>query len=138
MQDTQDAFDVFNTDGSGSNDYKELNVVLRALSFEPKEEKIAKMITDVCDGGIGTIEHQELLKIMTHKDSHPQSQGRTFEAFPLVPSFSEGGGARPLPPATTGRVCLKNRAVLGPEKVRVLRIRCDSTHLTSQLCRSTC
>jgi len=35
-QEIKEAFDLFDTDGSGSIDSKELKVAMRALGFEPK------------------------------------------------------------------------------------------------------
>merc|ERR1712062_671427 len=61
------AFDLFDTDGSGEIDSKELEVAMRALGFEPKKEEIQKMISDVDDDGSGTIRYEEFLKMMTHK-----------------------------------------------------------------------
>ena len=55
-QEIKEAFDLFDTDGSGSIDSKELKVAMRALGFEPKKEEIQKMISDVDDDGSGTIE----------------------------------------------------------------------------------
>ena len=49
---------MFDTDGSGSIDSKELKVAMRALGFEPKKEEIQKMISDVDDDGSGTIEYE--------------------------------------------------------------------------------
>eukprot|EP00427_Karlodinium_veneficum_P016036 CAMPEP_0169136430 /NCGR_PEP_ID=MMETSP1015-20121227/40957_1 /TAXON_ID=342587 /ORGANISM="Karlodinium micrum, Strain CCMP2283" /LENGTH=185 /DNA_ID=CAMNT_0009201119 /DNA_START=74 /DNA_END=629 /DNA_ORIENTATION=+ len=66
-QEIKEAFDLFDTDGSGSIDSKELKVAMRALGFEPKKEEIQKMISDVDDDGSGTIEYEEFLKMMTHK-----------------------------------------------------------------------
>ena len=56
-QEIKEAFDLFDTDGSGSIDSKELKVAMRALGFEPKKEEIQKMISDVDDDGSGTIEY---------------------------------------------------------------------------------
>merc|ERR1712098_194872 len=67
MGEIKEAFDLFDTDGSGSIDAKELKVAMRALGFEPKKEEIQKMISDVDDDGSGTIEYDEFLKMMTHK-----------------------------------------------------------------------
>ena len=39
-QEIKEAFDLFDTDGSGSIDSKELKVAMRALGFEPKKEEI--------------------------------------------------------------------------------------------------
>ena len=50
-QEIKEAFDLFDTDGSGSIDSKELKVAMRALGFEPKKEEIQKMISDVDDDG---------------------------------------------------------------------------------------
>ena len=68
-QEIKEAFDLFDTDGSGEIDSKELKVAMRALGFEPKkEEEIQKMIFDVDDEGSGTIGSEEFLKMMTHKE----------------------------------------------------------------------
>ena len=37
-QEIKEAFDLFDTDGSGTIDAKELKVAMRALGFEPKKE----------------------------------------------------------------------------------------------------
>merc|ERR1711933_577727 len=44
-QEIKEAFALFDTDGSGEIDSKELKVAMRALGFEPEKEEIAKMIT---------------------------------------------------------------------------------------------
>ncbi len=40
-------FYLFDTDGSGTIDARELKVAMRALGFEPKKEEIKEMITDI-------------------------------------------------------------------------------------------
>ncbi len=49
-QEIKEAFDLFDTDGSGAIDAKELKVAMRALGFEPKKEEIKKMIADADKG----------------------------------------------------------------------------------------
>merc|ERR1711916_115931 len=61
-QEIKEAFDLFDTDGSGEIDSKELKVAMRALGFEPKKDEIQKMISDVDDDGSGTIGYDEILK----------------------------------------------------------------------------
>jgi hypothetical protein len=66
-QEIREAFDLFDTDGSGSIDAKELKVAMRALGFEPKKEEIKKMIADIDTDGSGTIDFNEFLEMMTAK-----------------------------------------------------------------------
>merc|ERR1711965_656913 len=75
--------DLFDTDGSGSIDSKELKVAMRALGFEPKKEEIQKMISDVDDDGSGSIEYAEFLKMMTHKILNRDPKDEILKAFRL-------------------------------------------------------
>ena len=55
MQELREAFDLFDTDGSGTIDTKELQVALRALGFDSKKEKVRKMIADIDLDGSGAL-----------------------------------------------------------------------------------
>uniref|UniRef100_A0AAZ3R0J6 EF-hand domain-containing protein n=1 Tax=Oncorhynchus tshawytscha TaxID=74940 RepID=A0AAZ3R0J6_ONCTS len=66
-QEIREAFDLFDTDGSGTIDVKELKVAMRALGFEPKKEEIKKMIADINKEGSGTIDFNDFLCMMTQK-----------------------------------------------------------------------
>ena len=44
------AFDLFDTNGSGIIDMKDLKVALRALGFEPAKEEIKRLISDLNNG----------------------------------------------------------------------------------------
>ena len=66
-QKIREIFDLFDTDGSGTIDAKELKVEMRALGFEPKKEEIKKMISDMDTDGSGNIDFQEFLEMMTAK-----------------------------------------------------------------------
>lgn len=46
-KDIKEAFDLFDADGSGVIDIKELKVALRALGFEPRKDEIKKLISDL-------------------------------------------------------------------------------------------
>lgn len=41
-EDLKTAFNLFDTDGTGTIDSKELKVALRALGFEPKKDEMKK------------------------------------------------------------------------------------------------
>merc|ERR1712064_258679 len=86
----KEAFDLFDTDGSGSIDSKELTVAMRALGFEPKKEEIAKMITDVDDDGSGTIEYPEFLSMMTQKILNRDPKDEILKAFKLFDDDETG------------------------------------------------
>ncbi|XP_077704504.1 centrin-2-like [Canis aureus] len=43
-QETQEAFDLFDADGIGTIDVKELKMAMRALGLEPQKEEIKKMM----------------------------------------------------------------------------------------------
>merc|ERR1712072_1238593 len=53
-QEIREAFDLFDTDGSGAIDAKELKVAMRALGFVPKKDEIRKMISDIDKDADGT------------------------------------------------------------------------------------
>ena len=54
-QEVREAFDLFDADGSGTIDVKELKVAMRALGFEPRKEEMKRMIADVDKEGTGKI-----------------------------------------------------------------------------------
>ncbi|XP_026213243.1 caltractin [Anabas testudineus] len=82
-QEIKEAFDLFDTDGSGTIDVKELKVAMRALGFEPKKEEIKKMIADIDKEGSGTIDFSDFLSMMTLKMSEKDSKEEIMKAFRL-------------------------------------------------------
>ena len=66
-QEIREAFDLFDTDGSGTIDLKELKVAMRALGFEPKKEEVKKLIAEIDKNGSGTIDFNEFLEMMAAK-----------------------------------------------------------------------
>merc|ERR1712124_127620 len=89
-QEIREAFDLFDTDGSGTIDAKELKVAMRALGFEPKKEEIKKMISDIDKDGSGTIEYEEFLKMMTHKILNRDPKDEILKAFRLFDDDETG------------------------------------------------
>ncbi|XP_029298245.1 caltractin [Cottoperca gobio] len=95
-QEIKEAFDLFDTDGTGTIDVKELKVAMRALGFEPKKEDIKKMIADIDKEGSGTIDFSDFLSIMTVKMSEKDCKEEILKAFRL---FDDDG---------TGKISFKN------------------------------
>jgi len=89
-QEIREAFDLFDTDGSGAIDAKELKVAMRALGFEPKKEEIRKMVAEVDRDGSGTVDFEEFLSMMTIKMGQRDSREEMIKAFRLFDDDETG------------------------------------------------
>merc|ERR1711977_252505 len=89
-QEIREAFDLFDTDGSGAIDAKELKVAMRALGFEPKKDEIRKMISDIDKDGDGTIDFDEFVMMMTAKMAEKDSREEICKAFKLFDDDATG------------------------------------------------
>ncbi|KAK6473589.1 centrin-1 [Huso huso] len=89
-QEIREAFDLFDTDGSGYIDVKELKVAMRALGFEPKKEEIKKMIVEIDKEGTGKIDFSDFLAVMTHKMVEKDSKEEILKAFRLFDDDETG------------------------------------------------
>merc|ERR1712039_214728 len=87
MGEIKEAFDLFDTDGTGTIDAKELKVALRALGFEPKKEELKKLVSDLdkssSQSGQGQLDYNEFLEIMTAKMCEKDSKEQIQKAFQL-------------------------------------------------------
>lgn len=82
-QEIKEAFDLFDTDGTGRIDAKELKVALRALGFEPKREELRAMLLEIDKTGSGTVEYQDFLDLMSYKMSERDPVEEMRKAFRL-------------------------------------------------------
>lgn len=89
-QEIREAFDLFDTDGTGNIDVKELKVAMRALGFEPKKEEIKKMISDIDKEGTGKISFNDFLVVMTQKMAEKDSKEEILKAFKLFDDDETG------------------------------------------------
>merc|ERR1712139_756625 len=90
MGEIKEAFDLFDTDGSGNIDIKELTIAMKALGCEPKAGEIEKMIVDVDDDGSGEIGYPEFLTMMTHKILNKDPKDDMLKAFRLFDDDQTG------------------------------------------------
>merc|ERR1711935_764480 len=81
IEEIREAFNLFDTDHSGSIDYRELKAAMRALGFEVKKEELRKMITDIDADGSGQIEFPEFLEMMTGKKDTKEEILKVFKLF---------------------------------------------------------
>ncbi|XP_048370404.1 centrin-1-like [Sphaerodactylus townsendi] len=88
-QEIREAFDLFDTDGTGNIDVKELKVAMRALGFEPKKDEIKKMILDIDKEGTGKISYNDFLGVMTQKMAEKDSKEEILKAFKFRLIYSD-------------------------------------------------
>lgn len=77
QRDLKTSFDIFDKDGTGNIDIKDLKVILRALGFEPQEDEIKKLLSTINRSdeddsnkkgfSSNTIDFDEFLRIMNNK-----------------------------------------------------------------------
>ncbi|KAI3389500.1 hypothetical protein SNEBB_010514 [Seison nebaliae] len=89
-QEIRDAFDLFDSDGSGLIDVKELKVAMRALGFEPRREEIKKIVSDVDKESSGTIDFNDFLHVMTTKMAEKDTKEEIMKAFRLFDDDETG------------------------------------------------
>ena len=77
----EEAFALFDKDGNGSIEAKELAAVLTALGQSPSDEDIAKMIAEVDADANGTLEFPEFLQMMTSRMNTKNNDEEIQEAF---------------------------------------------------------
>ena len=66
-QEIKEAFDLFDTDGSGSIDAKELKVAMRALGFEPSKDEVKRMMAEADREGTGKVDYKDFADLMQVK-----------------------------------------------------------------------
>ncbi|KAI4969721.1 probable calcium-binding protein CML8 [Hordeum vulgare subsp. vulgare] len=86
----KEAFDLFDTDGSGTIDPRELNVAMRALGFEMTPEQIQQMIAEVDKDGSGTIDLDEFIHMMTDKMGERDARDELHKAFRIIDQDANG------------------------------------------------
>jgi len=90
VEEIKETFDLFDTDSSGSIDREKVKVAMRALGFEPKQEEIQNMISDVHDDGSRRIEYEKFLKMMMHKILNKDPKDEILKAFGLFDDDATG------------------------------------------------
>merc|ERR1712118_607230 len=89
-QEIKEAFDLFDTDGSGCVDSKELKVAMRALGFEPKPGEIEKLIHSVDDDGDGEMDWDDFLRMMEVKILNKDPKDDLLKAFRIMDDDKTG------------------------------------------------
>ena len=83
LAECREAFNLFDTDGSGSIDVKELKAAMRALGFQVKKAEIRQMIADLDKDESGAIEFDEFCDLMKGRISGRDSREEIMKVFEL-------------------------------------------------------
>jgi len=90
VEEIREAFNLFDTDGSGTIDPKELKVAMQSLGFESKNPTIYSMIADLDKEGQGHIDFEEFLDAITSKLGDKESKGGIAKIFALFDDDKTG------------------------------------------------
>ena len=89
-QEIKESFDLFDTDGSGAIDSKELKVAMRALGFEPKKEEVKRIMDEMDREGTGKIDFQSFMDLMQDRMSERDPIEAMRKAFKLFDVDGKG------------------------------------------------
>merc|ERR1740129_143319 len=67
IEEIREAFNLFDTDGSGTIDPKELKAAMQSLGFEAKNQTIYQMIGDIDKDNDGSIDFEEFLDMIRRR-----------------------------------------------------------------------
>merc|ERR1719469_703400 len=96
IDEIREAFNLFDTDGSGTINPRELRAAMQSLGFETKNPTIFQMIADLDQDGDSAINFDEFLDAITAKLGDKETRGGIDKIFDL---FDDD---------RTGRISLKN------------------------------
>mmetsp|Transcript_7791 Transcript_7791/g.16916 ORF Transcript_7791/g.16916 Transcript_7791/m.16916 type:complete len:155 (-) Transcript_7791:39-503(-) len=65
VEEIREAFNLFDTDGSGKIDPKELKDAMQSLGFDGKNQTVYRMVDGLSKEGKGSIDFDEFLDVMT-------------------------------------------------------------------------
>jgi len=84
------AFDLFDTDKTGSIDYHELKVAMRALGFNVQKQEVVKIMKDYDRNNTGKISFADFAEIMGEKVLQRDPEEEMKKAFALFDDDDSG------------------------------------------------
>ena len=90
IEEIKEAFDLFDSDGSGTIDPSELKSAMQSLGFEAKNQTIYQMISDLDKDGSGAIDFDEFLDMMTARMSDKDTKEDINKVFRLFDDDKTG------------------------------------------------
>eukprot|EP01002_Notosolenus_urceolatus_P011936 NODE_4098_length_842_cov_22.237074_g3392_i0.p1 GENE.NODE_4098_length_842_cov_22.237074_g3392_i0~~NODE_4098_length_842_cov_22.237074_g3392_i0.p1 ORF type:complete len:207 (+),score=53.34 NODE_4098_length_842_cov_22.237074_g3392_i0:160-780(+) len=89
-QEVKQAFDLFDTEGTGRIDVREIKVAYRALGFEPRRDEIRRIQQEADKDGSGTIDFNEFLDLLTRKMGQKDSKEEVQKSFHMFDRDATG------------------------------------------------
>lgn len=86
----REAFNIFDRDGDGHIDKKELATVLRSLGQNPSSYEIDQIMNEVDTSGNGTIEFEEFLDIIDKQIHQGDIEDEVLDAFRAFDKDQDG------------------------------------------------
>lgn len=90
IEEIKEAFDLFDTDNSGTISVQELTAAMKSLGFDTKNAVIYKMIEEMDQDGNGLISFEEFLDMMTARISDKNTRDDIERVFKLFDSNRNG------------------------------------------------
>eukprot|EP00914_Ancora_sagittata_P012201 GHVO01023544.1.p2 GENE.GHVO01023544.1~~GHVO01023544.1.p2 ORF type:complete len:172 (+),score=33.80 GHVO01023544.1:946-1461(+) len=125
VEEIREAFNLFDTDGSGTIDPSELKAAMQSLGFESKNPTIYQMISDLDRQG-GAIDFEEFLDAITSKLGDKESRDGIQKIFNLFDDDKSGS----ITLKNLKRVARELGENMTDEELREMIDRADSTGKT--------
>ncbi|TMW64832.1 hypothetical protein Poli38472_008999 [Pythium oligandrum] len=90
LEEIKEAFRLFDSDGSGTIDVRELKAAMRALGFHVKKAEIRQMVADIDKDESGTIDQDEFIEMMTDKMNARDPREEIMKIFKLFDDDNTG------------------------------------------------
>merc|ERR1712167_208230 len=90
MGEFKEAFELFDTDKSGSIDGAELAFAMRALGFEPTGDEVADMLSKTDEDGNGTVQYEEFVDLVSGRLDRKDPDQEMKDGFAMFDTDNKG------------------------------------------------
>lgn len=90
IEEFKECFQMFDKDGDGTIDTKELGAVMRSLGQNPDGDEIEEMVDDADEDGSGSINFPEFVGLMMKKQQGGQTKDEIKQAFRVFDKDGSG------------------------------------------------
>lgn len=90
IEEYRDAFNLFDTDHSGSISATELSTVMKSLGLKPNETDVLDLMNEIDQDGNNEIDFDEFLSLMARQAGVKDSEQEIIEAFKVFDKNGDG------------------------------------------------